>query len=279
MSNFYSTSEDLWFSLFQKSGPNYLPVPGASSNYSNSLTAILEPGTYYLRVAVYDRPEGTSAGFITFATIAYLTPTNYEFSVGTTEGTAGATPSITGWKAKNATPGPAGDGAFCDGAPPYECYLRLVGSGPGESTSFKGKLNLQSVNLKKGDILTIQGFQLDLVGTPNYTAKFTLTDAAGATQSYTLSVNSTADYQTLITPVVASFTPVKAVLKIKNKDTVPGNSVEIDSIVAAVLRVGEGRNSGAAPLKLPLGGEIPAAWASAAAAAPHGLLAAPPPAQ
>jgi hypothetical protein len=69
---------------------------------------------------------------------------------------------------------------------------------------------------------------------------------------------------------------VKAVLKVKNKDTVPGNSVEIDSVVAAVLRVGEGVLRGGT-LKLPLGGGLSGAWA--APTAPEGLLPVPPAAQ
>src|SRR5690606_16408659 len=78
----------------------------------------------------------------------------------------------------------------------------------------------------------------------------------------------------IIRQIPSNFVPVKATLKLKNKDTVGGNSIEIDGVIAAVLRVGEGVRHGGT-LKLPLGGELSTAWSAAANTTPKGVLPVP----
>jgi hypothetical protein len=278
VSNFYDSGGDLGFSLFQKSGSAYVPASGILSNGADSITAILNAGTYYLRVGLLGEPNGSTANITTFTVIAYLTDPNFDFSVGMTEGGVSATPDLTGWNVKNGTAGPGGDEVFCDGPPAYECGFRFTSIGATEATQIKAVIGLNTMKLKKGDLVIIQAMLLDLIGTPDLKVTMKLTNAAGATQNYNLNVVTASEFPAIITQVPATFTPVKSTIIVKNRDTTPGDSVEVDGVIAAVLRVGEGVVRGGT-LKLPLGGGLSAAWAEAASAAPKGVLPVPPAAQ
>lgn len=278
VSNFYDIA-DIRFSLFQKVGSNYIPAPGILDNYRGSLTAVLDPGTYYLRVGMAGSPEGNPVTFITFAVMAYLTDPNFDFSLPGTEGKAGATADLTGWAVKKGNTGVGGDEVFCDGAPNYACGFRFTSAGASEATTLKAVVGLNAVKFKKGDIFTQQLTLLDMVGTPNLKFSVVLTNAAGATQVYNMNLKSDEEmFAASIIQLQSGFTPVKVMLKLKNKDKTSGNSIEINSAIAAVLRVGEPLRHGGA-LKLPLGGELSSAWAEAASTAPKGVLPVPPPAQ
>lgn len=248
--NFYFNSGSLFFSLFTKSGPNYIPALGTIFSFPNVMLATLNPGEYYLRIGIVGQPQGTSSTFITFTGIAYLMPPNYNFSVGLTEGTSGATPSLAGWTVNNA----AGDDVGCDPAPPYTCSFRFISSGAGENTVLKTSVGLSAVKVKKGDVIRFQPSLNDISGLPNLKAKLILRDALGNTQKYVFFVTDDQNTEPNLTAVVpTTFKPIKAKLKFKNKDTDSGDFIEIDGIVVAALRVGESLRG---PMNIPLFGEV-----------------------
>jgi hypothetical protein len=281
VANFYTVAGDMWFSLFQNSGASYVPVSEVISVSPNGLTALLEPGTYYLRVGMTDAPAGSTAPFVTFTALAILNHPNFQFAAPGTEGSAGATADLSGWTAKNVTAGAGGDTVFCNGATQYLCGYRFTSAGATEATQIKSTVVLNAVKLKKGDLMTLQAQLMGSIGTPNLKVTLKLVDAAGAIQKFTLNVTSSqAVPPALIAYIPAAFVPVKAMLTFKNKDTVAGNSVEIDSVIAGALRTGDGALRGEM-LRLPLGGDLSAAWAEAASMTPKGVLPVPqaPPAQ
>ncbi|MBK9123559.1 MAG: hypothetical protein IPM16_10640 [Chloroflexi bacterium] len=217
---------------------------------SNRSLATLNPGEYYLRIGIVGQPQGTSSTFITFTGIAYLMPPNYNFSVGLTEGTSSAAPSLAGWTVKNA----AGDDVGCDAAPPYICSFTFISSGAGENTVLKTSVDLSDVKVKAGDVIRFQPSLNDVSGLPNLQAKLVLRDAFGNKQKYVFFVTDDQNTEPNLTAVVpANLKPVKAVLKFKNKDTDNGDFIEVDGVVVAALRVGESLRG---PVNIPLFGEV-----------------------
>jgi hypothetical protein len=276
VANFYTVAGDMWFSVFEKSGASYVPVADILSVSANNLTVLLEPGTYYLRVGMTGEPAGTLSPFVTFTAIALLNHPNFQFAAPGTEGTAGAAVDLSGWTATNAT---GGDTVFCNGSPQYLCGYRFTSAGATEATQIKSTVVLNDVKLKKGDVMTLQVQLMGSIGTPNLKATFKLVNAVGATQKFTLNIMSSQSASpAMISYIPATFVPVKATLILKNNDTVTGNSIEIDGVLAGALRVGEGVVR-AETLKLPLGGDLSSAWAEAASPAQKGLLPVPPAAQ
>jgi hypothetical protein len=225
------------FSVFTRSGDVFTPAMDILQSVPNQLVGIFDAGDYYLRAGIEGLPAGTSSGFISFVATAVLTPPNYEFSVGVTEGTAGALPSFDGW---TLTDGGAGEAVVCD-AGTHDCYFQFVSSGAGENTKLKGKVALNNVRLKRGDALVIQLNLLNLTGAPNLKATLKLVDAAGAVQKYTFNATDPLSiFPGMIFRVAQPFTPVKAVITVTNNDTVLGHAIQIDAVAVQALRAGEG---------------------------------------
>lgn len=254
--NFYYQAADLWFSIFTKSGPNYVPATGIYLTAPDIIFAALEPGTYFLRTGIINAPAGTTQDFITFTGLAYLSPIADEFSVWPTEGLAGATASLEGWTVRNPS---GGDAEACETAPPHDCYFKFVSVGANETTALKGKVTLNDVKLKKGDILLIQAGIGETVGEPDLKVKVVLRNAAGTAISYVMNIRDSI-YKTpkrLIT-LPAGFAPVSAVTKVANRDLDLGDTVELDGLVIVGIRSGEALRS--QPLKLARFGEISPGW-------------------
>lgn len=254
--NFYYQAADLWFSIFTKSGPNYIPATGIYLTAPDIIFGALEPGTYYLRTGIINAPVGTTQNFITFTGLAYLSPIADEFSIWPTEGIVGATASLEGWTVRNPS---SGDTETCETAPPYDCYFKFVSTGAAEATALKGKVTLNDVKLKKGDILLIQAGIGETSGEPNLKVKIVLRNAAGAAISYVMNIRDSI-YKTpkrLIT-LPAGFVPVTAVTTVANRDIDLGDTVELDGVVVVGIRSGEAMRS--QPLKLARFGEISANW-------------------
>lgn len=257
--NFYFNSASLFFSIFTKVGNDYDPAVGTILSFPDVILATLNPGTYYLRIGVLDEPAGTESTFITFTSIAYMMPTNYNFSLGFTEGTSNATEDFTGWSMKNGTAGPGGDGVVCETSSPYDCFFQFTSDGVTEKTQLKANVVLKDVVLKKGDIIRFQPSLSDMFGEPNFQAKLVLKSASGGKQVYVFNVTDGNNTEPSLTATVPSgFKPVLAKLKFTNKDTDAGDFVEIDGVVVAALRVGEGLRG---PLSVPLFGSNSSAWA------------------
>jgi hypothetical protein len=225
------------FSVFTRSGDTFTPAAGVVQSVGNQLIGIFEAGEYYLRAGIENDPSGTSTGFISIANIAVLSPANYEFAAGLTEGAIGALPSLDGWTVAN---GSAGEVVACD-AGTHDCYFQFISGGAGENTQLKGKIALRDVRLKRGDALAIQLEFFNPTGAPNLKATLKLVDAAGAVQKYSLNVSDPlATFPGQIFRVAQTFTPVKAIITITNNDTVFGHVVQIDGVAVQALRLGEG---------------------------------------
>lgn len=274
VTNLYGV-DNLRFSLFQKNGGDFVPAAGIDESQRNSLTATLEPGTYFLRVGIAGSPQGSLANFATWSTIAYLMPPNYGFAQPGAEGQPGAFPDETGWKVLKGTSGPGGtDSSYCSGSyGGYDCGFMFASSGPTEATVLKSTLPLGDVKVKKGDIIMMQMPLISIQGTPNLKFSLIFTDAGGASLTYNLNIRDD-DVMTpvMVRAVSANFVPVRAVVKIKNKDKDLGDKIVLDSVMVSVQRVGEATRHGALL-------DVPAAWATSTA--PKGVLPVPdaPPAQ
>jgi hypothetical protein len=274
-SNFYTSAAELWFSLFEFDGNDYTISDSVLGDvFPGSVVAVLDPGTYFLRVGVFNEPAGAVTLFVTFTTNLYLLPHNYEFTDNNSEGSPGAQPSLDGWTLKNNDPGPTGDGVFCDAIAGYDCYLQLSSSGAGENTTAKAKVPLTTPKIKKGDVLLLQVAPLDMIGTPNLQVKLTLKDAAGNKQKHTLNVTDAANVS-LVVSAPSTIKVTQVVIKLKNNDTVTGNRIEIDGVLAASLRTGESVLRG----KMPTLNGLSVSWGGTGGATPAQALPLPPPAQ
>lgn len=254
--NFYYQAADLWFSIFTKSGPNYIPANGIYLAAPDIIYAALEPGTYFLRVGIIDAPAGTTQNFITFTGLAYMSPIADEFAVWPTEGAPGATASLEGWIVRNPS---GGDAETCEAAPPYDCYFKFVSVGAAEATALKAKVPLNDVKLKKGDILLLQSGIGETSGEPNLKVKVVLRNAAGSAISYVMNIrDSIHKTPKRVITMPAGFVPVMAVTTIVNKDADTGDTVELDGLVVVGIRSGEALRS--QPLKHDRFGDISPEW-------------------
>lgn len=255
--NFYYQAADLWFSVFTKSGPNYIPATGIYLAGPDIIFGALEPGTYFMRIGIVDAPSGTTQHFVTFTGLAYLSPIADEFSVGITEGTPSATASREGWAVRNPS---GGDAEACEVAPPYDCYFKFVSAGGTEATTLKGSVALNNVRLKKGDLLLMQAGIGETSGEPNLKIKVVLRNAAGSSVTYAMNIRDSiyATPKRLITLPVG-FVPVRAITTVSNRDTDTGDTVELDGLVIVGIRSGEPLRS--QPLKFGRFGDISPEWA------------------
>lgn len=254
--NFYYQAGDLWFSIFTESGPNYIPATGIYLTAPDIIFAALEPGTYFLRTGIINAPAGTTQNFITFTGLAYLSPIADEFSVWPTEGLPGATASLEGWTVRNPS---GGDAEACETAPPYDCYFKFVSVGALEATALKGKVALNDVKLKKGDLLLIQAGIGETAGEPNLKVKVVLRNAVGTAISYVMNIrDSVYKSPKRVITLPAGFVPVRVTTTVANRDLDMGDTVELDGLVVVGIRSGEALRS--QPLKLPRFGEISPDW-------------------
>jgi hypothetical protein len=190
------------------------------------------PGTYYLRVASYLTPQGIaqpgSLAFYNFILNHYISPENYTFSVDNQNDVS----SLEGWKLKNANT----DMADCDIS---QCFVRFTSDGAGEKTQLKASVDVSATKFKPNDLFVIQMAGQNYVGEPDLLFKYMLINASGAKQVFTLRHTSSASPNDLAEyTFTQGFTPVRAVIKIINKDKDLGDSVELTGVVALTYRLG-----------------------------------------
>lgn len=232
-----ASSVDLWFTFFEDVGGSFVIPAGIIETGPGFISALLDPGTYYVRVG--QLTPGSPALTEQFITAGYLVPNNFTFSVdGYENSNASGLPvaDMTGWSVKNGDPG---ETAVCDPISPYDCYFVFNSSGALEATQLKAKVNLVNHKVKKGDIFTFN-MSVTLVGDPNLAVSVKLIDAVGGSLKFSKNYDTDiTEFFQYISTVAAPIKPVKAVVKIKNEDTDFGDVVRLDSFVAGVLRLGE----------------------------------------
>lgn len=227
---------DLWFTFYEDNGGTLVIPTGRISSSIGFTSALLNPGSYYIRVGSMTPSPALTEQFVA---TGYLVPNNIDFSVDGYEDTDTSglpVADLSGWTVKNGDPG---ETAICDTIAPFNCYFLFDSSGAGEATKLKAKVNLADYKIKTGDVFTFN-MSTTLVGDPNLAISVKLVDAADASlkfsKKYDIGIPNPFQFISLApTPIK----PVKAIVKLKNKDTDFGDTVKLDNFVAGVLRLGK----------------------------------------